>query len=354
MNGDGGRPAAAAAAGPESDGALPQLRFADVPPELIRFIEEGTSFLVAGHKEPDGDCAGSQLVLCSVLERLGKKAVPCSAGPFRRTEIKPYEDRFVGEPSGEDRSGARVIVVDCSAASRTGDLAPYLEGLPSAVIDHHAGGDHGVNTAETPVYLDPAAPSVTFMVQRLMDALGMEPSREEAELLFFGLCTDTGFFRHVDANGAGIFTAASRLVALGASPKRTFLAINGGKSLNSRILLGLILSRAESHFGGRLILSTEELEETARFGLQGRDSDSLYQMLQSVAGVEAIALIRQEEPDKCTIGLRSKDTVDVAAIARSFGGGGHRNAAGASSSGTIAALRPRILEAFSGIFTTHE
>jgi phosphoesterase RecJ-like protein len=325
------------------------FRPVEIPAGLIRFINTGTKFLVAGHKEPDGDCVGSQLALASVLRRLGKEAIPCSAGPFKRTEVKPYEHLFTAEPDAGQRAGSRVIVVDCSSGSRTGDLAPFLEGLPQAVIDHHGSGDHPAHTEESPLYLDTAAPSVTFMILRLIDALGLEPGREEAGLLFFGLCTDTGFFRHIDERGAETFAAASRLICAGASPKKTFQMINGGKSLDSRILLGRILSRAEPHFDGRLILSTEEMEETKRFGLEGRDSDSLYQLIQSVAGVEAIVIIRQEKPDTCTVGLRSRDAVDVAAIAASFGGGGHKNASGFSTEGTIAGVRAAILEAFEKI-----
>jgi phosphoesterase RecJ-like protein len=330
---------------------------APVPPELVSFIRAGSSFIVAGHKEPDGDCVGSQLALCSVLRRLGKQAIPCSAGPFKRTEIMPWADRFVPVP--QDRTGMNVIVTDCSTPDRTGDLAPLLEGLPSAFIDHHAaaaGTFAGVKTAglglgeRGVVYLDAGAPSTTALVMRLVAALGLEPAPEEAELLFFGLCTDTGFFRHVDEGGAETFAAAASLIRAGANPKKTFQAIHGGKSLNSRILLGKILSRAESHFGGRLILSREEYEETRRLGLESRDSDSLYQLLQSVAGVEAIVIIRQESPENCSIGFRSRDRVDVAAVAAAFGGGGHRNAAGASVPGQINSVAPRILAAFETTF----
>jgi phosphoesterase RecJ-like protein len=333
----------------ENNAASQPFTPAAVPAELIRFIQAGARFIVAGHKEPDGDCVGSQLALASLLRRLGKEALPCSAGPFKRTEVKPYEHLFTAAPAAEQKAGARLIVVDCSAGSRTGDLAPFIEGLPAAVIDHHGTGDHPAHTAESPLYLDTAAPSVTFMILRLIEALGLEPTREEAALLFFGLCTDTGFFRHVGEGGAETFAAASRLIHAGADPKKTFQAINGGKSLDSRILMGRILSRAESHFDGRLVLSTEEMEETQRFGLEGRDSDSLYQMLQSVAGVEAIVIIRQEKPDTCTVGLRSRDALDVAAVAASFGGGGHKNAAGLSVKGTIPEIRGALLEAFKKI-----
>ncbi|GHU82181.1 phosphoesterase [Spirochaetia bacterium] len=313
-----------------------------VPQQLLDFIREGTKFIVAGHKEPDGDCVGSQLGLCSALTRLGKQALPCSAGPFKRIEVKPYEGCFTAAPSEEDRRGARIIVMDCSLEERTGDLGPLLEGLPVAVVDHHA----SENPWGEVVYLDPGAPSVTFMTLELIEALGLTPTAEEAELLFFGLCTDTGFFRHVDDGGAETFICASRLVRGGANPKKAFHAIHGGKSLNSRILMGRILSKARSYFDGKLILSREDYEDTLAFGQESRDSDSLYQLLQSVEGVAAIGIIRQETPENCTLGLRSRDAVDVASVAARFGGGGHKNAAGATVPGTIAELEEKLLAAF--------
>jgi phosphoesterase RecJ-like protein len=323
-----------------------------VPARLVDFIKTGTKFLVAGHKEPDGDCVGSQLALVSVLRRMGKEALPCSAGPFKRTEVKPYERLFVSSPGEAARSGSRVIIVDCSSPDRTGDLEPFLKDLPLAVIDHHAVGRFAAVGASGPLYIDGGAASTTILILMLIEALGMSLERPEAELLFFGLCTDTGFFRHVDDRGAAVFEAAARMIRAGANPKQTFLSINGGKSLDSRILMGRILSRTEAFYGGRLLLSTEEYEETRRYGLEGRDSDALYQLLQSVKGMEAIVLIRQEklDPPQCTVGLRSRDQVDVAAIAGNFGGGGHKNAAGFSVTTLIAELKPKIIEAFTPFF----
>ncbi|MDR1175677.1 MAG: bifunctional oligoribonuclease/PAP phosphatase NrnA [Treponema sp.] len=324
------------------------LRPVPVPPELLDFIRTGGKFLVVGHKEPDGDCTGSSLALCSVLRRLGKEAIPCSSGPFKRTEIKPYEGLFISSLGEADCRNARVIIVDCSSPDRTGDLEASVKGLPLAFIDHHSTGVHpGKGTI---LFLDPDAPSVTVMILALIEALGLNPTREEADYLFFGLCTDTGFFRHIDEKGAEAFSSAGRMVRAGASPKRTFYAINGGKSFNSRILLGIQLSRVEEYFGGKLIYTSEEYEETQRFGLEGRDSDSLYQMLLSVTGVEAIVVIRQETPEKCTVGLRSRDWVDVAAIAGDFGGGGHKNAAGFAVPAQITELKPKVLSRFEQVF----
>jgi phosphoesterase RecJ-like protein len=282
---------------------------------------------------------------------LGKEAVPCSAGPFKRTEVLPYAGRFLSAPGGKEREGARVIIVDCGAFDRTGDLEPLLRGLPLGIVDHHAVGTLPPGNGINPVFLDPLAPSTTFMVLELIEALGLSPSQEEANLLLFGLCTDTGFFRHLDEGSAETFARTARLIRAGGNPKQVFNAINGGKSFNSRILLGIQLSRAEEYFGGKLIYTCERYEETQRFGLEGRDSDSLYQLLLAVAGVEAVVIIRQESPERCTVGLRSRDKVNVALIAANFGGGGHRNAAGFVREGAvIEELKPELIAAFEKTF----
>jgi phosphoesterase RecJ-like protein len=327
----------------------------DLPLELLDFIREGDKFLVAGHKEPDGDCIGSQLALTSILRRMGKDVIPCSAGPFKRSEVKPYEHFFTSAPTEKDKIGARLILLDCSSLDRTGALQPYLEGLRLAIIDHHKAEKkedlkHGEPSQSSVCYIDVNAPSVTFLVMKLIKALGLELNREEAELLFFGLCTDTGFFRHVDCDGAQTFEAAASLIHSGANPKDVYSAIYGGKSLDSRKLIGHVLNNAESLFDGRLIVLFEEYAEACRLGHENRDSDAMYQLLQSVAGVEAIAFIRQETPENCKVGLRSRSWIDVGNIAESFGGGGHKNAAGFSHVGKIAELRPKIILAFQNAF----
>ncbi|MDR0410831.1 MAG: bifunctional oligoribonuclease/PAP phosphatase NrnA [Treponema sp.] len=320
-----------------------------VPPKLVDFIKQHQKFIVAGHKEPDGDCVGSQLALASVLKRLGKDVIVCSAGPFKRWEVFPYQNCFLKTVSAKERANACVIIVDCSAAHRTGDLADSLKDLPTAVIDHHTAGDYSANSVDAIVFLDPLAPSVTSMILSLIQALELEPTEEEAKLLFFGLCTDSGFFRHIDSKGAEVFAAASYMIRHGASPKEVFHTMNGGKSLASRHLLGLLLVRAKVYFDGKLIVTVEEYHETQFFGFENRDSDALYQLLSTISGVEAIMVVRQETLESCTVGLRSQDSINVAEIASRFGGGGHKNAAGLSMSGTIEEVTLKILKSFADL-----
>jgi phosphoesterase RecJ-like protein len=323
------------------------------PADFLDFIKKYNKFILAGHEEPDADCIGSQLALASLLNRLGKTALLKSAGPFRKTEVLPYKDLFSAEISAEDRAGAAALIVDCSAPSRTGSLCEGLKTLPLGVIDHHAAGAlcDGAGSDGSPVctYIEAAAPSSTVLVFSLFKALPLDFTADEARLLFLGLCADSGFFRHIDSGGGEIFRIAAELAEAGASPKETFAKIFGGKSLNSRLLLGTVLSHTETYFGGKLLIVVEELAETERYGIENRDSDTLYKLLMEIEGVEAVAALRQSSPTQCAIGMRSRDSVDVSKAAAIFGGGGHKNAAGAYVEGSIAGLKQSVLNEFEKI-----
>ena len=335
---------------------LVRRRFPPVPGELIEFIKSGCNFIIAGHREPDGDCIGSQLALRSAISRLGKSAIVLSSGPFNRTELRNYTNRFDITPeflarAGEQPDGTRVIIVDCSNLERTGDIRGTLEKYPFAIVDHHRSMVNPQSTADAPIYIDAEAPSCTILIYKLISALGLKLTEEEATLLLFGLCTDTGFYRHLTEKNADVFEAAAKMIRYGASPKKIFHITNGGKSLYSRILIGNVLSRTKSYFDGKLLLSYETIEEHSAFEIESRDSDTLYHLLMSVEGVEVIVIIRQECADNCTVSLRSSDKINVMKIAHAFGGGGHKNAAGLTMKGDISFAKEKILESFKNIFT---
>ena len=318
-----------------------------VPFELKQFLMKYDTYLIIGHKEPDGDCVGSQLALQSFLHRKGKLAYAISAGPFTRTEIMPFEHRF-HENIPQDHNNMAVVILDCSSISRIGQISDSIPLLPIAFIDHHAYGECEGDV----VFVDPAAASVTIMILDIILSMNDTPTKEEAELMFFGLCTDTGFFRHLSEKRGDVFRAATILADAGASPKNVFSLIYGGKSLLTRKLMGELLFRTEPYFEGKLLITSMTEEDQRRYGIASRDSDMLYQLLMTVAGVEAVMVIRQETPVNCTIGLRSRDKIDVARIAALFGGGGHKQAAGLSMEGTIDDVRSCLVNAFEQIFIT--
>ncbi|MGL4987360.1 MAG: DHH family phosphoesterase [Treponemataceae bacterium] len=316
--------------------------------KFMQFIEQYSSFIIAGHKEPDGDCISSCLVAENLLSRLGKKTYMISAGPFLRPETRQFELLFstmIPNLTEAEQAKTAVLIVDCSGYDRTGSLEDGLKNFPFFVIDHHKTADPQMKNG----IVDSTSPATVYLLQQIYEHTFKTIPSDLAKTVFFGLSTDTGFFRFLTEKDASVFTAAGRLVAQGVSPKAIYANISGGKSFNSRKLLGILLERTELFFNGKLALTWETLAESETIGKAGRDSDALYSLLLSVENVEAVVVIRQESAENCTLGFRSQDKIDVSIIASTFGGGGHKNAAGASTKGIISGVKEEILCAFEKI-----
>lgn len=313
------------------------------PGRIFLFFDKYTHFNIIGHKEPDADCLASQYVLASALRRKGKTASLFSQGPFNRAEVRHWEAEFSQTLQKEDKKeGSAVVLLDCSNIERVGEqLQKDIHGLPLVIIDHHpTDKEEECYTAWT----ESSFPSVTLMVQVLIEELGLYITKEEAQLLFFGFCTDSGFFRHMEEGSGYFLHLVADLVQRGASPKKNFQAMYGGREFGQQVLTGRILSRARSFAQGKIIISREEETDREELDVDSRDSDTVYQLLSSIKDSELIILVRAESPQKCNIGLRSKEYVDVSALASSLGGGGHKRAAGLSLEMDIDQAEKLVLE----------
>lgn len=318
---------------------------------FIDFIEKHEHFMVSGHKEPDADALCSCLGVKAIIEHFEKDCILLSCGPFKRREIKKYEKLFEREIPFSAKTQKKdwgFIIVDCNEIHRTGELDGNVKDFDIFVIDHHANkADKAINEAQT--IIEPTVPAATAIVALLYEKLvGKIPEGLSADF-FLGVAADTGFFKHLTQKDSLIFELASRLVNSGANPKQIYSDLTGGKSWETRQLLGIMLSRAKRCLDGRLVITYETMSDTKRYAKEGRDSDALYSLFLSVEGVKAVVFIRQESQTNCTLGFRSIDDIDVNEIAQKFGGGGHKNAAGASTPGEIDTLIPSIIKEFARI-----
>lgn len=317
--------------------------------QLKEFIDKHNFFFIIGHKEPDGDCITSCLGVAAILEKLGKPYQLLSAGPFKRNEVLRWKESFSDQMQFQDdseRQTTGLFIVDCCEFIRLGEIDGDLKGLDTFVIDHHKTGGLPENATG---YINSEAPACAYLVQLFYEKLIGPLPPELAKIIFFGICTDTGFFRFCSEDSAPVFTACARLVEYGVDPRTTYREINSGKPYSTRKLLGVLLGKAERHLNGRLVVTYESLEDTKKYGLDGRDSDSLYQLLLSSKDVEAVAFLRQDTPTTCTGGFRSVDKIDVSHVAAKFGGGGHKNASGMSCNGRVETLIPQIVKEFARI-----
>lgn len=315
------------------------------------FIEKHEHFMVSGHKEPDADALCSCLGVKAIIEHFKKDCLLLSAGHFKRREIKKYEKIFEREIPFSAKAQKKdwgFIIVDCNEIYRTGDLDGSVRDFDIFVIDHHANkADREIN--ETQTIIEPTVPAASAIVALLYEQLVGKIPEGLSEDFFLGVAADTGFFKHLTPKDSSIFELASRLVNSGASPKQIYSDMTGGKSWETRVLLGIMLSRAKRYLEGRLVITYETMNDTKLYAKEGRDSDALYSLFLSVEGVKAVVFIRQESESNCTIGFRSVGDVNVNEIAQKFDGGGHKNAAGASTPGEIDTLTPAIVKEFARV-----
>jgi phosphoesterase RecJ-like protein len=231
-----------------------------------------------------------------------------------------------------------VITVECPQVERAGFEG--LTRLPILNIDHHPDNPaYGVVN-----YLDPESPAVGEMVWRLFGELGVLPSPDAATNLFAALSTDTGDFRYSNATGRA-FRAAAEMVDAGAQPAAVANWVHNNRSLASVRLLGESLRTLRIICGGKLALITADQEAFRRAEAGSEDTEETVNIPRSIAGVQAVAYFKQWEMDVVRVSLRSRGAVDVRAVAASFGGGGHPNAAGCTVNGALAEVEEKVASA---------
>nr|WP_321263334.1 DHH family phosphoesterase [uncultured Sphaerochaeta sp.] len=312
--------------------------------EILELLRDREEFVVIGHVSPDGDCLSSQMAMNSLLLKMGKTVHMANAGPFDRSEISHLRSDFLNHIDDElKQRDPLIVVVDCSSPERIGHLAEEIEGLTTVVFDHHSSGEQ----FGTYRYIVPRSVSTTLIIMQLYKALDVEISQEIAEHLFFGFATDSGFFRFINAYRGETLRLAAELVDLGVSPNVMNDRMTGGKSFGYIKYLGKLIDRSESLFDGKVMISSSCLEDSKQFITTDKPSDSLYTMLLSVQGVEVVLFFKELEGERTEVGFRSshQSSINVGALAESFGGGGHKKAAGATVNKPIKETRKLLLEA---------
>jgi phosphoesterase RecJ-like protein len=304
-------------------------------------LQRHDRFLVVTHENPDGDALGSLLALSLALRRLGKDAVMYLPGqtPLPQEYAFMPLDELVREPP-EDAAERVLLAVDCAKEDRIGDES-VLSAAPLVLdIDHH----HD-NTRFGDLNLIVADASSTGEVLRDVFAeLGVELTPELAEPLYIALVTDTGRFQYANTTPKSLRLAAE-LVEAGADVHAVFQEVYESVEFAKLKLLARALGRAEVLEGGRIVVSHLLRSDFAEVGAAEPYSEGIIDYLRAVEGAELAVLIREQlhGPQAHKGSLRSSiDELDVSVIARSFGGGGHRQAAGFSSDAPLEEIVERI------------
>ncbi len=301
--------------------------------EVIEEIRSAQKFLITTHENPDGDALGSLIGMHELLKQLGKDPVMfLSADEFPL----PWEYRSMpldgvqNEPPA-DLAQRTVIFLDCGNIDRMPVDFLQRDGVHIVNIDHH----HDNTRFGTVNLVDAHASCTAEIVWEVAKALGAEITPAIADALYVGLVTDTGKFMYANTS-ARSHQMAAELIEAGLDAHAVYRRLYEQLPYSRLQLLARALNAVQRYDDGVVTatyLTRADFEET---GSVETDSEGIVDHLRAVDGTKVAVLVRDLLADDRSgvrkISLRATDgTVDVSRIARGLGGGGHRQAAGASS-----------------------
>ena len=313
---------------PTSSAGTTTVRREDVAREILK----RQRFVISSHVRQDGDAIGSQLAMAFALKALGKEVRVVNA-----TVPPPPLMVFPGVPDIEiadrvDDPGDAVIVMECGDLGRTG-----VAGLDRGFvinIDHHLGNTmYGAMN-----WFDVGAAACGEMVFDLVQTLGVPLTPEIATHVYVAILTDTGSF-HYSSISPHTFEICRLCMEAGVNPPQVARSIFDSNNLGRLKLFGAVLSRMELDDTGRLatVWVTQELADEC--GGTYEDTEGLINLPLTVKEIQAVVFLKESAPGDWRISMRSKGDVDINAVAKEFGGGGHKNASGCSAKGSFEELK---------------
>jgi phosphoesterase RecJ-like protein len=304
-----------------------------VSDELTRAAEAlrgASTVAIACHVNPDADAIGSMLGLSNFLRARGTSTT-CSFpnepfDPPRWASMLPGHETLV-PPREFPKQPAVMVTCDAASMDRLGMLAPAAERAATLIwIDHHVSND-GLGTIPL---IDPRASSTSEMVWRLLREIGGEISVETAACLYAGLVTDTGRFQY-QAVTPQTLRLGAELREFPFEHTRLVQALYEDNATTYLKLLGVALERIEHDPSADLVWSYLTQADLAGAGVHPSETDDLIDVVRTAREADVAAVLKQQRDGRFKVSMRSKGGHDVAAVAASFGGGGHRLAAGYTS-----------------------
>jgi phosphoesterase RecJ-like protein len=302
--------------------------------EVLEEIGRRDRFLLTSHARPDGDAVGSALACFQILRSMGKQAQVVMSDPVPAIYRQlPYSDSVV-QASQVSNGFEAAIILECDSIQRT-----RLHGLDSRFlinIDHHSSARPFAHVN----WIDPHACATAEMVYRLARQAGVRISPEIATCLYTAVLTDTGSFSFVGTS-ENTFALARELVLCGADPAHIAQNVYFSHPTSKMRLLGSALSNLHREANVSWMWVTREQMERA--GAQDEDCEGLVNYALAIEGVEVAIFFRELADHRYRVSLRSKGAVNVAALAESFGGGGHHCASGCAIDGPLSVAVSRIM-----------
>jgi len=312
------------------------------PAVAVARLRRARRVLITSHASPDGDSIGSELGFAELARALGAATTIVNRDPHPSSlDFLPGVDSITVAtelPAGWERDFDLLAMLECPGLDRPGFAA--LDRLPILNIDHHlANPRYGELN-----YLDEEAPAAGEMVLAMAEAAGVRVTPGMATNLYTALVTDTGDFRYSNATPRA-FEAGATLVAAGANPQAIAEGLWENNPARVVRLTASVLGTLELLAGGRLAVITCDSAMLDAAGAHPEDTENLINIARAISGVRVAVFFKAFKDGAVRASMRSRGDLDVQAVARTFGGGGHRNASGCSFEGTLHEARAALLEA---------
>lgn len=305
--------------------------------EIAKELDKAQKLMILGHKNPDMDCIGSQVSLALAMRERGKEVIIYSNGPFH-SYMKDYEKLYTNKVENIDDIDL-FIVVDTSSLNRIDvDFELPLEKV--IVLDHHVTNENfgKVNYIDSDLI---SATEIIFMLLIFMD-YSFDRNKTVVQILLDGILSDNGYYKHIrtDKYMSLIFTYL--LISKGANPKETYDKMYVNNSIDEIKLLGKILNRIDSLKNNQIIYTYQT--DNDENGTVHVSSALLFQQMTSIKTGKIFVYFKiNTAENKVIISMRCSPEYDVGSIANSFGGGGHKVAAGATIPGDYETVRKKVL-----------
>jgi phosphoesterase RecJ-like protein len=313
------------------------------PHKLKKTIRENRTFLIVTHINPEGDAIGSCISLALGLKKLGKR-VSLFGRDSLPSDLKFLPHSHLYTTKIPAIKFDVICVVDCNTIERTG-----LKGLGAKntiIIDHHIPSPlttHQMFHSDSlTCFIDEHASAAGELVYKVLRSLHVPLDAEIATNLYTAIYTDTGGFRYSNTNPESL-QICSTLIKEGADPWDITSKLYESLPMNRLRLLALILTTLEKKDAIAWVTIHRDMYRKTQTSVE--DSENMVDYPRAIDGVEMAVLFREDKKNVYKVSLRSKGSVNVADIARSFGGGGHAKAAGCRLNGSLAEVKKRVLSA---------
>ena len=311
-----------------------------VPENLLRVLKEQDRFIVASHINPEGDALGSSIALGLALKRLGKEVhVFNTDGVPYLYRFLPSRETVVNSLDGVKTDDYCLVLVDCNEADRAG-LEKHRFRF-TIVVDHHlTKKDFGDIK-----WIEPESAATGLMIYHIIKSLGIEITKGIAENLYTALSIDTGTFRY-DNTTSEVLRVAAELIDCGADPAMVAIRLYESWTFKRfRLLLAMLntleIKRVKTINVALTYITTDMFKQT---GTTQADTENFSNFPRMIDDIEVSVMFRQTDDGAWKASMRGKGAVNLATVAASMGGGGHRNAAGFKAEGSLDLIIKRLLK----------